>query len=89
MEKFNVSVILPIKSGSAFDFDEYFVKAITSLKEQKTQINELLELKYQKSSITTIRKYWETKPYNMEEEVMKINLEFRDLNPLASPLCTH
>jgi hypothetical protein len=42
MEKFNVSVILPIKSGSAFDFDEYFVKAITSLKEQKTQINELV-----------------------------------------------
>ena len=42
MEKFNVSVMLPIKSGSAFDFDEYFVKAITSLKEQKTQINELI-----------------------------------------------
>ncbi len=42
MEKFNVSVILPIKSGSAFDFDEYFPKAITSLKEQKTQINELV-----------------------------------------------
>ena len=41
MEKFNVSVILPIKSGSAFDFDEYFVKAITSLKEQKTQINKI------------------------------------------------
>jgi hypothetical protein len=55
----------------------------------KTQINELLELKYQKSSITTIRKYWETKPYNMEEEVLKINLAYIDLNPLASPLCTH
>jgi glycosyltransferase involved in cell wall biosynthesis len=42
MEKFNVSVILPIKSAMAFDFDEYFKKAITSLKEQKTQINELI-----------------------------------------------
>jgi hypothetical protein len=40
-------------------------------------------------SINTIRKYWETKPYNMEEEVMKINLAYMDLTPLASPLCTH
>lgn len=42
MEKFNVSVILPIKSANAFDFDDYFPKAISSLKEQKTQINELV-----------------------------------------------
>jgi hypothetical protein len=42
----------------------------------KTQINELLELKYQKSSITTIRKYWETIPYSIEEEVKKINMEY-------------
>lgn len=42
----------------------------------KTQINELLELKYQKSSITTIRKYWETIPYSIEDEVKKINLEY-------------
>lgn len=42
----------------------------------KTQINELLKLKYQKSSITTIRKYWETKQYSIEEEVKKINMEY-------------
>jgi hypothetical protein len=42
MEKFNVSVILPIKSALAYDFEDYFLKAITSLKEQKTQINELI-----------------------------------------------
>jgi len=42
----------------------------------KTEINKLLELKYQKSSITTIRKYWETKPYSIEEEVKKINMEY-------------
>lgn len=42
----------------------------------KTEINKLLELHYQKSSITTIRKYWETKPYDMEQEVMKINMEY-------------
>jgi hypothetical protein len=40
-------------------------------------------------SINTIRKYWDTKPYNMEEEVIKINMEYMDLSPLASSLCTH
>ena len=42
----------------------------------KTEINKLYELKYQKSSITTIRKYWETIPYSIEEEVKKINMEY-------------
>ena len=42
----------------------------------KTEINELYKLKYQKSSITTIRKYWETIPYSIEEEVKKINMEY-------------
>jgi len=39
---FNVSVILPIKTSTAKEFIEYFDKAITSLKQQKTQINELV-----------------------------------------------
>jgi hypothetical protein len=52
----------------------------------KTEINKLYQLYYQKKGATSIRKYWETKPYDMEQEVMKINLEFMDLNPLASPL---
>ena len=42
MEKFDVSVILPIKSSKTNGFAEYFEKAITSLKNQKTQINELV-----------------------------------------------
>jgi glycosyltransferase involved in cell wall biosynthesis len=42
MEKFDVSVILPIKSSKSNGFAEYFEKAITSLKNQKTQINELV-----------------------------------------------
>jgi hypothetical protein len=42
MQKFDVSVILPIKSSSSVEFDSYFEKAINSLKEQKTQINELV-----------------------------------------------
>jgi hypothetical protein len=42
MEKFDVSVILPIKSSKTNGFADYFEKAITSLKNQKTQINELV-----------------------------------------------
>jgi len=42
MEKLNVSVILPIKSSKTNNFSEYFEKAITSIKNQKTQINELV-----------------------------------------------
>lgn len=40
--KFDVSVILPIKSGKANGFAEYFEKCIESLKTQKTGINELI-----------------------------------------------
>lgn len=42
MEKFDVSVILPIKSSVHPWFEDYFQKAITSLLIQKTQINELI-----------------------------------------------
>ena len=42
MEKFDVSVILPIKSSKANGFAEYFEKAITSLKNQTKKINELI-----------------------------------------------
>ena len=42
IKKFDVSVILPIKSSKVRDFDEYFKKCIESLKIQKTQINELV-----------------------------------------------
>ena len=40
--KFDVSVILPIKSASSREFTELLDKAITSLKTQKTSINELI-----------------------------------------------
>lgn len=42
MEKFDVSVILPIKSSKTLNFDEYFSKAIQSIKNQKLGINELV-----------------------------------------------
>lgn len=40
--KFNVSVVLPIKTATSRNFDEFFNKAIQSLKDQKIQINELV-----------------------------------------------
>jgi len=42
MEKFDVSVILPIKSSKTLNFDEYFKKAIQSINNQKLGINELI-----------------------------------------------
>ena len=41
-KKLDVSVILPIKSSLTRDFDEYFDKAIQSLKNQIKQVNELV-----------------------------------------------
>ena len=42
MENFNVSVILPIKSYNSRGFEEYFTKAMESIKTQKVAINELV-----------------------------------------------
>ena len=42
MEKFDVSVILPIKSSSSAWFEDYFKKCIQSLNEQVVKINELI-----------------------------------------------
>ena len=41
-ETLDLSVILPIKSAKVKDFDEFFEKAITSLKTQKIPFNELV-----------------------------------------------
>ncbi len=40
--KFSVSVILPIKSSKAKDFEEYFNKAINSIKNQSVELEEIL-----------------------------------------------
>jgi glycosyltransferase involved in cell wall biosynthesis len=40
--KLSVSVILPIKSSIVKDFDDYFTKAIDSIKNQKVDIEELV-----------------------------------------------
>lgn len=51
MEKFDVSVILPIKSSGARGFQEYFTKCIESLKVQKVKINELVIVHTDESSL--------------------------------------
>ena len=40
--KLSLSIILPIKSSKTRNFDEYFEKAITSIKSQTTEVEELL-----------------------------------------------
>jgi len=50
----SVSVILPLKSSKARSFDEYFEKAITSLKSQQTQIEELVIVHTQEESLVTL-----------------------------------
>jgi glycosyltransferase involved in cell wall biosynthesis len=47
----SLSVILPIKSSKAKDFDEYFEKAISSLKNQQTKFKELVIIHTQEESL--------------------------------------
>ena len=74
MEKFDLSVILPLKSSSHPWFEDYFNKAITSIKTQEVEINELIlvhtdETKlvefldtYDFSGINVTREVWTKKP---------------------------
>jgi glycosyltransferase involved in cell wall biosynthesis len=50
----SLSVILPIKSSKAKDFDEYFEKAISSLKNQQTKFEELVIIHTQEESLIDI-----------------------------------
>jgi hypothetical protein len=80
MEKFDVSVILPIKSAKVQNFSEYFEKAIKSLIEQKNQINELIIVhsdettlveflnSYDFSTLNVVKSVW-TKPCNFSEQI--------------------
>ena len=52
MEKFDVSVILPIKTSRAYDFENYFKKCIESLKIQKLPINELVIVYCNETTLT-------------------------------------
>jgi glycosyltransferase involved in cell wall biosynthesis len=50
----SLSVILPIKSAKAKDFDEYFEKAISSLKNQQVGFEELVIVHSQEQSLIDI-----------------------------------
>ena len=74
MEKFDLSVILPLKSSSHPWFEDYFNKAITSIKTQEVEINELVIVhtdetklvefldRYDFSGINVTREVWTKKP---------------------------
>jgi hypothetical protein len=80
MEKFDVSVILPIKSSKVRGFDDYFNKAIESLKIQTLQIKELVIVHTDESDLvnflnnfdfgdlSVVREVW-TKEPNFSEQV--------------------
>jgi glycosyltransferase involved in cell wall biosynthesis len=53
-EKLSISVILPIKSSKTRDFVEYFEKAITSIKNQLVDIEELVIVHTSEESLITL-----------------------------------
>ena len=75
--KFNVSVILPIKSSKVKDFNEYFNKCITSLKNQQTKINELVIVHTTENTLTDF-----LNSYDFEE--LNVKLLPWDKNPSYS-----
>ena len=52
--KLSVSIVLPIKSSKTKDFEEYFNKAIQSIKSQQIDIEELLIVHTQEESLVKI-----------------------------------
>jgi glycosyltransferase involved in cell wall biosynthesis len=48
-----LSIILPIKSSKAKDFEDYFNKAITSIKDQQVGVEELVIVHTQEESLVT------------------------------------
>jgi len=51
--KLSLSIILPIKSSKAKNFDEYFEKAITSIKTQSVEVEELVIVHTAEESLIT------------------------------------
>lgn len=73
-KKLSISVILPLKSSKAKDFEDYFKKAIESINNQKVDIEELVIVHSNEETLITflnqfdfgtlpVKKYqWEEKP---------------------------
>lgn len=57
--KLSISVILPIKSAKAKDFDEYFLKAIQSLQNQKVELEEIVIVHTNEEALTNLLKSYD------------------------------
>jgi hypothetical protein len=69
MEKFDVSVILPIKSSAHPWFEDYFNKAILSLTTQKVQINELIVIHTDETRLVEFLNNYEFSGLNVNKVV--------------------
>jgi hypothetical protein len=69
MEKFDVSVILPIKSSAHPSFEDYFNKAILSLTTQKVQINELIVIHTDETKLVEFLNNYEFSGLNVNKVV--------------------
>jgi hypothetical protein len=72
--KLSISVILPLKSSKARDFDVYFEKAITSLKNQQTPIEELVIVHSQEESLVTLLESYDFGNLNVTKLIWDKNL---------------
>lgn len=78
MEKFNVSIILPIKSGKALNFKDYFDKAINSIKEQKLSVNELIIVHTNEEALTDFIKNYDFGEITVKQEIWEKEPNFAE-----------
>lgn len=69
--KLNVSVILPIKSSKARNFEEFFDKAILSIRNQTHPIDELVIVPTQEESLNTFLNSYDFRDINVKIVVWK------------------
>jgi glycosyltransferase involved in cell wall biosynthesis len=67
--KLSLSIILPIKSSKAKDFDEYFNKAITSIKSQTVEAEELIIVHTQEESLVEFLNNYDFETLNVTKLV--------------------
>jgi len=78
MEKFDISVILPIKSSKSLNFGDYFEKAIKSLTEQKISINELIIVHTDETSLVEYLNSYDFTTLNVVKEVWTKTANFSE-----------
>ena len=78
-EKLSLSIILPIKSSKSKDFNEYFEKAITSIKSQSVDVEELIIVhtveeslisflnEYDFETLNVVKLLWDKEPSYSEQ----------------------